>query len=138
VGDFRAHPPSFQQSVAGAARVVVPGAASVGAARVDQSAVGSVGEQPARQILRADCQRAETARSGEERLEETGGSGGSGAGDGVGSASAAKAGGFSGVYGTTTLRELRVKSRALTNGGASAGDGLGRFTGPITQGVEDV
>jgi MacB-like periplasmic core domain len=47
---------------------------------VDQSEVGHIGEQQAREVLRADAHRAEAAGSGDRKLAEVDGGGGTGSG----------------------------------------------------------
>src|SRR5215471_14002675 len=44
LGHFRAHPADFERRIARAAGLAVPGAASAGAARLDQGALGNVGK----------------------------------------------------------------------------------------------
>ena len=84
LGYFRAHSPGLQQSSPGPAGVLVSGAAPPRAPRLDQGALGRIGEQSPREILRTHQEWAETARSGKERMEETGGGRRPGVRDGLG------------------------------------------------------
>src|SRR5689334_2920613 len=63
MGDFRANSADFERSPPSAAGLALPGLAPAGATGLDQGAVGSVGEQPSRQVLRAHTCWPEAARS---------------------------------------------------------------------------
>src|ERR1035437_3963568 len=61
MGHLRACAADVERRAADSARLAVSGAAQAGEARLDQSPLGNVGEQPAREILRALKERASTA-----------------------------------------------------------------------------
>ena len=62
VGDLRAAAPDLQRHARHPAGLALSGAASPRAPRLDQGAVGDVGQQPPREVLRAHQERADAAR----------------------------------------------------------------------------
>ncbi len=72
LGHRRAPAADFIGCAAGAAGIALPGAPSPRAARLDQGALGRVGEQSPREVLRADRGRAEAAGDRDEDLASAG------------------------------------------------------------------